>query len=91
MAHRARRDGRLTVNLCDTQERRSWLQVEALDARTRKPIPGFGREDCPPILTDSVRTPARWKGGGIGNIEADSIRLRFWLYGAVKLHSFRFA
>jgi hypothetical protein len=90
MTHEQRRGGRLIVNLGDTQDRRSWLQVEVLDGRTRKPIPGFTRGDCPPILDDGVRVPVRWKGGDIGSLQKDSIRLRFWLYGAAKLYAVKF-
>ena len=81
----------LTLNLGSTRAGRSWAQVEALDAETGEPIAGFTREDCPLIATDSLRAPVKWKGGSLADLSARRFKLRFHLYGAVELYSFKFA
>jgi hypothetical protein len=82
---------RLTVNVGDPVARRSWLQVEVLDAGTGEPLPGFAREDCPRLVTNGVRVPVCWAGKEIGEAGVRQIRLRFHLYGTAKLYSFAFA
>jgi hypothetical protein len=87
---RARR-AELTVNLGSVHPRRSWLQVEVLDARTKKPLAGFSQDDCPPIMEHGLRVPVHWKGKPLGSVPHDSIRLRFCLFGDARLYSFKYA
>ena len=80
----------LTVNLGSVEAGRSYLAAEVLDARTGKPLEGFSRDQCQPVDTDGLAVPVRWKGGGLGGLKARRVRIRFYLYGAAKLYSFRF-
>ena len=44
-----------------TQQRRSWVAVEVLDAASNEPLPGFGGDDCVPIDRDGVQVAVRWR------------------------------
>lgn len=80
----------LAVGTDKTQIRRSWLEVEVLDAHTNEPIAGFSKDECIRCVKDGIRVPVRWKeNGNLDKLAGKSVKLRFFLYGAVKLYSFR--
>lgn len=54
------------------------LVVEVLDA-SGKGIPGYGRKDCIPIRSDSVRHAVRWQKHAVLPSGTSPIRLRFHL------------
>jgi len=81
----------LTVNLGNVEAGRSYLAAEVVSAGTGKPIDGFSRDDCTPIAIDGTKVPVRWKGGALSRLKAKRVRIRFYLYGAAKLYSFRLA
>ena len=63
------------------------IQVEALDADGNV-IEGFGKENCKPLATDSVRHVLQWNNNPDCHlIQARPIKLRFYLNKA-KLYSF---
>ena len=77
--------GRLIVN-ADASEGR--LAVAVLDGHSCV-LPGYEREDCQPVRTDSVRHRIQWKNRD--RLETGtSLKLRFHLDRA-RLYSFRFA
>jgi len=56
----------------------------------KKPVRGFGIDDCDPIRTDSVRHIVTWKGDpDVGNLAGQVVRLRFEMQNA-KLYAFKF-
>jgi hypothetical protein len=66
------------------------LRVEILDA-AGTPLPGFGRDDCQLMHTDSVDEPIRWKDDKtLAGLKAQLIRLRFHLEN-VRLYAYRVA
>jgi hypothetical protein len=84
------KDGKLVVNVSDTQRNRSWVEVEVLDADKGEPFPGLTREDCRDIFEDGINVPVVWGGRHLSEAGASRIRLRFWLYGAARLYAFGF-
>ena len=62
----------------------------ALTNPPKKPVRGFGIDECDPIRTDSVRQVVTWKGDpDVGNLAGQVVRLRFEMKNA-KLYSFQF-
>jgi hypothetical protein len=62
----------------------------ALTNPPKKPVRGFGIDECDPIRTDSVRQVVTWKGSpDVGNLAGQVVRLRFEMKNA-KLYSFQF-
>jgi hypothetical protein len=60
-----------------------FLQVELLDG-AGKPLPGFTRDDCPPLVGDHAALAVRWKGGEAAPAAARQARFylkRAFLYG----------
>ncbi len=60
-----------------------FLQVELLDG-TGKPLPGFLRDDCPPLKGDHAALAVGWKGGGEAPPAARQAKFylkRAFLYG----------
>ncbi|HUW18421.1 MAG TPA: LamG-like jellyroll fold domain-containing protein [Sedimentisphaerales bacterium] len=56
----------------------------------KKPVRGFGIDDCDPIRTNSVRQVVAWKGDSdVGNLAGQMVRLRFEMQNA-KLFAFQF-
>ena len=84
------RNVRLVLNISAVQQNRSWIEVEVLEEKRDRPVAGFGREECRDMHADSIRAPVEWSGGKLTGIDADRIRLRFWLYGSARLHAFGF-
>ena len=76
---------RLTINV-DAAE--GECRVAVLDAKGQ-PLPGFGLEDCVPIVGDSVRHAVRWSAGDTLPTD-EPIRLQFHLKRA-RLYSYRVA
>lgn len=76
---------RLTVNV-DAAE--GECRVAVLDTQGQT-LPGYTREDCVPIMGDSVRHTARWRGGNTLPF-GEPIRFRFHMKRA-KLYSYRVA
>ena len=64
------------------------LSAELLD-ESYAPIPGFGREDCVPVVADSVDSPLRWKGAKTPPLDqlGKPVRIRFHLVNA-RFYSF---
>lgn len=53
------------------------LRVEIQDAAGRI-IPGFGLEECVPLVGDAIERRVQWKGGPqLGNLAGRPVRLRF--------------
>lgn len=84
------RNVQLLVNVSDTQQNRSWLQVEVLDACTDEPIPGFAIEDCVPVCRDGLNVPVAWRETALADLGASRVKLRFHLRGAARLYAFGF-
>ena len=76
--------GRLEVNV---DAAGGSLAVEALSA-AGEPLPGYARQDCQAIRTDSVRQTVRWRRLTSNLPAGQPLRLRFHLQDA-KLYSFR--
>lgn len=58
------------------------LRVELLDA-DRRALPGFGAEDCQPVVADGVSLPVRWGECGQGRrLPEQPVHLRFHLANA---------
>ena len=68
-----------------TQQRRSWVAVEVLDAASNEPLPGFGGEDCVPIDRDGVQVAVQWRERQLAELGGSRVKLRCWLYGAARL------
>lgn len=80
----------LAVGAGNTLIRRNWLEVEVLDAATDEAIPGFSKTDAVRCVQDGLRVPVRWNGGkSISGLAGKSVKFHFYLYGNVKLYSFR--
>lgn len=82
---------RLRVNLVTRPPKRAsrpgldegYLQVELLDAGG-KPLPGFTRDDCPPLRGDHAALKVQWTGGDQAPERASQARFylkRAFLYG----------
>ena len=61
-----------------------------LTNRPKRPVTGYGIDDCDPITADSVRHVVTWKGNAdVGNLAGQVVRLRFEMQNA-KLYAFEF-
>lgn len=66
------------------------LRVALLDAKTKKPIEGYGFDDCKPLRTNSVRAVAEWeKQRDLSALVGREVRLSF-SGNRTKLFSFHF-
>ena len=82
---------RLVLNLSDTNPDRSWIEIDVLDGTTGAPVTGYTCDDCALIDDDGLSVPAKWETAPtLANVTCNRIRLRFRLFGAVKLYGFRF-
>lgn len=82
---------RLVLNVGETRPQRSWLEVDVLDAATDRPVDGYHGDDCVAVSDEGLRVPARWRRHDtLVDVACERIRLRFRLYGGVRLYSFRF-
>ncbi|MCD6351309.1 MAG: glycosyl hydrolase family 32 [Armatimonadetes bacterium] len=58
---------------------RGELRVEVL-GQDGRPLPGFGREDCQALSTDSTCARVRWRAkDGVGELAGKPVRLKFYL------------
>jgi hypothetical protein len=73
----------LFVNAISTQGR---LYVEICD-KDGRPMPGFGKQDCQAISTDSTRQPVTWKGNDLQQLAGKPVRIKFYLTNS-RLYSF---
>ncbi len=79
----------LWINVADVLPRRSWIEVEVVDGETGEVMKGYERGACCPLHSDSVRAKVVWSQNR--RLPAkQSLRLRFHLMGAARLHSFGF-
>ena len=91
IAVKAANNTELVINVSDTLERLSWVEVEVLDAGSGDPLPGFGRADCLDLSRDALQQRVRWRNRTLAEVTSPNVRLKFWLYGRAKLHEFHFA
>ncbi len=81
----------LVLNVSGTNPDRSWLEVDVMDGATGEPVTGYSCDECALIDEDGLSVSAQWKTAPtLENVTCNCIRLRFRLFGAVKLYSFRF-
>ena len=78
------------MNASDIQQRRSWLEVELLNAENDEAIAGFSRQQSIKVCRDSVCIPLRWGDHRLANLTNARIKVRFHLFGAAQLHAFGF-
>jgi hypothetical protein len=57
------------------------IRVEVQDA-AGKPVPGFALPDCAEVYGDSLERAVTWKGGEVGRLAGQVVRLRFELRDA---------
>ena len=76
--------GRLLVN-CDAKD--GELKVRVSDGK-RKPVEGYGYDDCAAFTGDSTAQEVTWKEKRIGDLAGQVIRLEFFLRKA-DLYTFR--
>ena len=82
------RTSMLTVNVDGTIPRRSWLDVEVVDAQTGTPISGLKRADCHHVDEDGRAVTIRWgETKSLAAAGSRQVALRFWFYGGVRLYS----
>ena len=82
-------DAALWVNAGSVLPRRSWIEVEVLNAGSDEVVDGFERGTCQPLHTDSVRAAVSWNATR-GLPVHQKLRFRFHLMGAARLYSFGF-
>jgi hypothetical protein len=83
---------RLRLNVSRCLPFRDWVEVEALDARTGAPIAGYTRAECTDVAEAGTEAPVAWGSlETLRAVAAPSIKLRFYLHGAARLHAFTFA
>jgi hypothetical protein len=80
----------LTATVAATQQGRSWIEVEVLPEVGQAPLPGFSRQELRPLAADGVGQQVSWRGAAFQELEHRSIRLRWRIYGAARLHGFGF-
>jgi len=80
----------LALSVRQTQPGRSWVDVEVVGAGEAA-RPGYERSACTHVWTDGAALPVRWGARTALPATTDVIRLRFWVYGAARLHGFSFA
>ena len=82
---------KLTINVGDTVQDRSWIEVDILNAANNEPISGYADEACVALDEDGQAVTAIWKAHQtLADVGCKKIRLRFRLYGNAKLYSFYF-
>jgi hypothetical protein len=80
----------LSINVSHTLPWRDWIEVEILDAKTSRPIPGYGREEAR-VMEDGTRRIVRWpEHATLAGVNASHMRLRFHFYGQARLYSYTF-
>ena len=84
------RDGSPRVNLTGAVPGRSWIEAEVLPADGDEPLLGYSRETCRPLVTDATAARVGWRPAADA-AGVPMVRLRFWIYGAARLHAVSFA
>ena len=74
----------LFVNISGTLPGRSWVAAEIVDA-AGKTVPGFTVDDCGRLAPDGISVPVSW---GSKTLPGGRVRLKFWIYGQARLHSY---
>jgi len=72
----------------------SRIEVELIDPKSGQTLPGFSREECTPISTDSLAHQVGWGKRSLADVRIASFQIRFHLAGgnsSPKLYSFKFA
>jgi hypothetical protein len=77
----------LLLNISTSAGGSAAVELQSPDGR---PIDGFALADCIPIIGDDLAFPVRWRGGNVGALAGQSVRIRFVINDA-DLYSFRFA
>lgn len=80
----------LVLNLSETQQNRSWLEVEVLNTETGQTLEGFSREECVDVARDGQCVPVAWRKKQWVDLSGSSVKLRFHIYGAARLYTFGF-
>jgi hypothetical protein len=71
----------------------SRIEVELIDPESGEAIPGFSREECTPLTTDSLGQRAVWGKRSLGDVGTANFQLQFHLNSgraSPKLYSFEF-
>ncbi len=80
----------LSLNISHTMPWRDWIEVEVLDAKTQRPISGYGREDAR-LMEDSATQRVKWQNRHtLEDVGVPEICLAFHFYGEARLYSFTF-
>ena len=80
---------RLALSVSNSLPGRGWVDVEVLD-EAGSAIPGYERAACRHLWKDGASRPVTWADRTDLPLSVERMRLRFWTYGAVKLHGFTF-
>jgi hypothetical protein len=64
------------------------VRVEVQD-ESGKPIPSFTLDDCQEVIGNDIERPVSWKGGDVGKLAGQAVRLRFVMKDA-ELYAMRF-
>ena len=81
----------LYVNATCAEDSR--IEVELIDPESGQAIPGFSREECTPITTDSLGQRIDWGKRSLADVRNASIQIRFHLVrgdSSPELYSFEF-
>ena len=71
----------------------SRIDVELIDSKSGQTLPGFSREECTPITSDSLGHRVRWGKRALGDVPNTSFQIHFHLANgreAPRLYSFGF-
>ncbi|HIG18275.1 MAG TPA: hypothetical protein EYQ31_13905, partial [Candidatus Handelsmanbacteria bacterium] len=71
----------------------SRIDVELIDSKSGQTLPGFSREECTPITSDSLGHRVRWGKRALGDVPNASFQIHFHLANgreAPRLYSFGF-
>ena len=69
------------------------IEVELIDPESGQTLPGFSREECTPLTTDSLTHRVGWRKRSLADVRNASFQIRFHLAGgdsSPKLYSFEF-
>jgi len=76
------RGGESALTINGKADHHARIVVEVLDEQGQ-PVPGFGKDDCIPLIDDQVRHIVRWRDKShLGELSERPIRLRFHLINA---------
>lgn len=64
--------------------------AEVIDAGSGQPLDGYAKEDCVPVIVDSIDEDVQWRGGrALKELAGRTVRLRFHIWQA-ELYSYWF-